>query len=91
MNIGNLKSRNRIRGTWLGRVSGCLLGKPSKSCLSSKGAAVGGLIGLSDASIDSRWTAPWQGRLGVSLAGIAELSVEELMERTHSVADGLCR
>ncbi len=55
----------------------------------SNGATVGGLVGLSMANIDARWTAPWQGRVGVSIAGIAELPLDELVERTVVVANQL--
>ncbi len=55
----------------------------------SNGATVGGLVGLSRATIDERWTRPWQGRVGSTIAGIAEVSVDELVERTLVVANGL--
>ncbi len=55
----------------------------------SNGATVGGLVGLSGAEIDAHWTSPWQGRVGVSIAGVAELSLEELVQRTVAVANEL--
>ena len=50
------------------------------------GATVGGLLGLSGARIDEHWTQPWHGRIGTSLAGIDELSIDDLVDRTVSVA-----
>ena len=55
----------------------------------SNGATVGGLVGLSGAAIDSHWTLPWQGRIGVSIAGVSELSLDELVARTLTVAEEL--
>lgn len=49
------------------------------------GATVGGLFGLTGASIPNRWTSAWNGRIAVSLAGYSELSLEELVIRTVSV------
>ena len=51
------------------------------------GATVGGLFGLTGGPIPDTWTAPWNGRVGVSLAGIGELSLDELVARTVAVAD----
>ena len=50
------------------------------------GATVGGLCGLSGASIEARWTAPWQGRIGTRLAGHSELQLEDVVRRTAEVA-----
>ena len=50
------------------------------------GATVGGLFGLSGEPIPEAWTSPWNGRIGVSLAGIDELQVDEVVERTVDVA-----
>ena len=36
--------------------------------------------------IPEHWTTPWRGRIGVSLAGHAELQLSELVERTVNVA-----
>jgi len=55
----------------------------------SNGATVGGLVGLSGAEIDARWTSPWQGRVGVNIAGVAEVPLDELVERTLIVANEL--
>ena len=55
----------------------------------SNGATVGGLVGLSGAAIDKRWTSPWQGRVGVNIAGVAEVPLDELVERTLIVAEDL--
>lgn len=55
------------------------------------GATVGGLFGLTGAQIPEAWTKPWQGRVAVGLAGIGELDLDELVDRTvavtHSIAD----
>jgi ADP-ribosylglycohydrolase len=53
------------------------------------GATVGGLAGLSGMPIPEHWTAPWSGRIGVSLAGMSELSLDDVVERTISVAGRL--
>lgn len=50
------------------------------------GATVGGLFGLTGASIPDSWTRPWAGRIGLSLAGFNELAVDEVVERTVAVA-----
>ena len=50
------------------------------------GATVGGLLGLTGVPIPESWTRPWQGRVGVSLAGYSELSLDDLVERTVTVA-----
>lgn len=53
------------------------------------GATVGGLFGLTGKAIPARWTKPWQGRVGVSLAGYSEFSIDELVGRTVAVAEAL--
>lgn len=55
----------------------------------SNGATVGGLFGLTGHEIPDRWTAPWNGRVGVNLAGQSELSLGELAARTVAVADSI--
>jgi len=49
-------------------------------------ATVGGILGLMGTPIPEHWTTPWCGRVGVSLAGHAELQLSELVERTVNVA-----
>ncbi len=51
------------------------------------GATVGGLWGIQGGSIPRQWTAPWQGRVALGLAGFGELSIDELVERTTRVAE----
>ena len=51
------------------------------------GATVGGLWGLQDKPIPSHWTDPWQGQVGVSLAGQANLELGDLVDRTLAVLD----
>jgi ADP-ribosylglycohydrolase len=50
------------------------------------GATVGGLFGLTGASIPRAWTRPWAGRVGLGLAGYGELGLDELVDRTVAVA-----
>jgi ADP-ribosylglycohydrolase len=50
------------------------------------GATVGGLLGLMNKPIPRAWTDPWNGRVGLSLAGFDELSVKQLVDRTVKVA-----
>lgn len=51
----------------------------------SNAATVGGLLGLSGLAIDPDWTSPWNGRIGVTLAGVDEFSLDELTARTIAV------
>ncbi len=51
------------------------------------GATVGGLAGLMGMPIPDHWTAPWAGRIGVGLAGLTELDLEDLVDRTIAVAE----
>lgn len=55
------------------------------------GATVGGLWGLQGKEIPSRWTAPWQGRVAVTIAGIDELKLDDLVDRTVAVAKHIMR
>ena len=50
------------------------------------GATVGGLFGLTGLPIPAHWTTPWAGRVGVSLAGLHELSLDDLVARTMEVS-----
>lgn len=51
------------------------------------GATVGGLFGLTGVPIPEAWTQPWQGRIGVGLAGFAEIQLDEVVARTIAVAE----
>ena len=53
------------------------------------GATIGGLWGLTRRPIPTHWTDPWQGRVAVTLAGMGELSLDDLVERTVAVAEKL--
>jgi ADP-ribosylglycohydrolase len=53
------------------------------------GATVGGLWGLTGRAIPPSWTEPWHGRVGVSLAGISELALGDLVDRTVAVSEAL--
>ena len=50
------------------------------------GATVGGLFGLTGLPIPKHWTTPWAGRVGVNLAGLHELSLDDLVARTMAVS-----
>lgn len=53
------------------------------------GATVGALWGLQGKPVPEAWTAPWQGRVRVSLAGQGELALDELVARTAAVAEAI--
>ncbi|MCP4007109.1 MAG: ADP-ribosylglycohydrolase family protein [bacterium] len=53
------------------------------------GATVGALWGLQGKAIPEAWTEPWQGRVGLSLAGYDELPLETLVDRTTALAEKL--
>ena len=50
------------------------------------GATVGGLFGLTGAPIPESWTQPWAGRVRIDLAGFDELPLQDLVDRTATVA-----
>ena len=52
------------------------------------GATVGALWGLTGRPIPAHWTDPWAGRVQTSLAGVDELSIDSLVQRTLAVAAG---
>ena len=51
------------------------------------GATVGGLWGLMGKPLPSHWTDPWQGKIALTLAGVGELELEDLVKRTVAVAE----
>ena len=53
------------------------------------GATVGGLFGLTGQPVPESWTRPWNGRVGVSLAGYSELLLDDLVDRTVAVSGTL--
>ncbi|MBW2279471.1 MAG: ADP-ribosylglycohydrolase family protein [Deltaproteobacteria bacterium] len=53
------------------------------------GATVGGLWGLQGRPIPDAWTRPWNGRVAVTLAGMDELALDDLVDRTVAVARSL--
>jgi ADP-ribosylglycohydrolase len=53
------------------------------------GATVGGLWGLTGREIPRRWTEPWHGRVAVTLAGVGELALADLVSRTVAVAEAI--
>jgi ADP-ribosylglycohydrolase len=55
------------------------------------GATVGGLWGLQGKPIPSHWTEPWQSRVAVMIAGVGELKLDELVDRTVAVAEKIAR
>ncbi len=50
------------------------------------GATVGGLWGLTGRPIPTHWTEPWGGRIAVNVAGVGELKLDDLVDRTVAVA-----
>jgi len=50
------------------------------------GATVGALWGLQGKPIPEHWIQPWQGQVGLSLAGYSSIGLEELVDRTVAVA-----
>jgi len=50
------------------------------------GATVGALWGVTGKPIPAHWTDPWQGRVAVLLAGVGELSLDDLVDRTVALA-----
>lgn len=53
------------------------------------GATVGALWALTGDAIPTSWTAPWNGRVGVTLAGHDEVALDDLVDRTVAVADSM--
>lgn len=53
------------------------------------GATVGALWALQGRPVPDAWTAPWRGRVGVTLAGCGELALDELVARTVDVVEAL--
>ncbi len=51
------------------------------------GATVGALWGLQGKPIPEHWIRPWNGRVGVTLAGYDEISLDELVQRTCAVTN----
>ncbi len=72
------------RGDFAAAVGNAVAGGWDTDC---NGATVGGLFGLTGAPVPRAWTAPWAGRIGLTLAGHAEVSLDELVARTIAVAD----
>jgi ADP-ribosylglycohydrolase len=55
------------------------------------GATVGALWGLTGRAIPLSWTKPWNGRVGVSLAGLDEISLDSLVGRTVAIAESFAK
>ena len=53
------------------------------------GATVGALWALQDKEVPAHWLDPWHGRIGVGLAGMSELALDDLVARTCAVMDRL--
>ncbi|MEM9036558.1 MAG: ADP-ribosylglycohydrolase family protein [Actinomycetota bacterium] len=53
------------------------------------GATVGALWGLHQGEVPAAWTEPWNDRVAFSLAGVPELGLDELVERTVTLVDRL--
>jgi hypothetical protein len=53
------------------------------------GATAGGLWGISGRDVPDAWTAPWQGRVAFTLAGVGEIFLDDLVHRPVAVAVAL--
>jgi ADP-ribosylglycohydrolase len=53
------------------------------------GATVGALWALQGKPIPAQWIQPWQGRVGLSLAGFDQMHIDELVARTIKVAKAM--
>ena len=53
------------------------------------GATVGGLFGLANGEIPSKWTDPWKGKVNTTISGIGELSLENLIQRTENLRENI--
>jgi ADP-ribosylglycohydrolase len=53
------------------------------------GATVGGLWGLTGREVPMSWSEPWDERVLVTLAGVGELRLRDLVDRTVAVAKAL--
>ena len=51
------------------------------------GATVGGLVGLADCNVPEKWHSPWNGKVNTAIAGLGELSLEDLIQRTIRVTE----
>ena len=49
------------------------------------GATVGGLVGLAKGEIPKKWTDPWKGKVNTTIAGLGELNLKELIQRTETL------
>jgi hypothetical protein len=47
------------------------------------------LLGLAGVDIPDSWIDPWQGRVGLGLAGHSELQLDDVVNRTIAVARSL--
>jgi ADP-ribosylglycohydrolase len=53
------------------------------------GATVGGLCGMAGMDVPAHWTTPWQGRIGLGLAGHDEVTLGQVTERTVRIAQNI--
>jgi len=53
------------------------------------GATVGGLWALQGKPVPAHWSEAWHGRVAVSLAGVGELALDDLVKRTLAVAESV--
>ena len=53
------------------------------------GATVGGLVGLADCNVPEKWHSPWNGKVNTAISGLGELRLEDLIQRTITVAEKL--
>lgn len=71
-----------IRAALERRISGRMLGKPVEVLSFPQGR-----LGLTGAAIPGAWTRPWSGRIGLSLAGSAEVELDDVVARTVAGAE----
>ena len=53
------------------------------------GATVGGWVGLADCNVPEKWHLPWNGKVNTSIAGLGELRLEDLIQRTITITEKL--
>ena len=49
------------------------------------GATVGGLVGLAEGEVPKKWTDPWKGKVNTTIAGLGELNLKNLIQRTEAL------
>jgi len=47
------------------------------------------LVGLADCNVPEKWHLPWNGKVNTSIAGLGELRLEDLIQRTITITEKL--